>query len=105
MDFEQKFEFFKTCKNSHTRLLFITDLEYGGHDQEIHSLDQFYCKLATFGKPVGKPLWNLSENLNFFKTHKNSYTGSLCISNLECGGHDQEIQNFSQFLPQSCDLQ
>jgi hypothetical protein len=34
-----------------------------------------------------------------FKTHKNSYMRSLCITDLEYGGHGQEIQNFGQFLP------
>jgi hypothetical protein len=35
MDFEQKFEFFKTHKNSYTGPLRITDLVYGRQDQEI----------------------------------------------------------------------
>jgi hypothetical protein len=33
MDFERKIKILK--KNSYTRPLFITDLEYGGHDHEI----------------------------------------------------------------------
>jgi hypothetical protein len=32
MDFERKFEIFKTHKNSYAGPSFITDLEYGGHD-------------------------------------------------------------------------
>jgi hypothetical protein len=35
MDFEQKLKFFKTCKNSYTRTLCITVLEYESHGQEI----------------------------------------------------------------------
>jgi hypothetical protein len=43
----------------------------------------------------------MSKNLNFFKTRKNSYTGPLCLTNSEYGGHDQEIQCFGQFMPQT----
>jgi hypothetical protein len=32
---------FKTCKNSYTRPLWITDPQYGGNDQEISSFGQF----------------------------------------------------------------
>jgi hypothetical protein len=33
LDIERKFKFFKTRKNSYMVPLFITDPEYGGHDQ------------------------------------------------------------------------
>jgi hypothetical protein len=41
MDFEWKFEFFKSHKNSYTGPLYITDPEYGGHDEEIWSFRQY----------------------------------------------------------------
>jgi hypothetical protein len=41
----------------------------------------------------------LSRNLNFFKTCKNSYTGPLCVTDLEYGLYDQKIWSFGQFLP------
>jgi hypothetical protein len=42
--------------------------------------------------------------VDFFKTHENSYTGPLCINDLEYGGHGQEIRIFCQFLPQTGDF-
>jgi hypothetical protein len=56
----------------------------------------FCPKLSIFGKTIGVSvtLWILNENLSFFKTHKNSYTGPLCITDSEYGGHDQEIWSF-----------
>jgi hypothetical protein len=39
-----------------------------------------------------------------FKIHKNSYMRSLYITNLEYGGHGQEIWNFGHFLPQTDDF-
>jgi hypothetical protein len=57
----------------------------------------FYPQTGDVSKILGKHVGILSENLNFFKTHKNSYTRLLCITNPEYGGHDQEIRNFSQF--------
>jgi hypothetical protein len=40
----------------------------------------------------------------FFKTHKNSYTTLLCMSDPQYSGHDQEIWSFSVFLPQTDDF-
>jgi hypothetical protein len=48
MDFEQKFNFFKTRKNSYTPPLGTTDLEYGGHDQEIQSFGPFSTQTVKF---------------------------------------------------------
>jgi hypothetical protein len=48
--------------------------------------------LAIFGITV-------SENLSFFKTYKNSYTGLLCTTDPQYGDHDQEILSFDQFIP------
>jgi hypothetical protein len=48
MDFGQNFDFFKTCKNAYTRPLCITDPEYGIHDQEIRSFDQFLPQSGDF---------------------------------------------------------
>jgi hypothetical protein len=42
---------------------------------------------------------DFEQNFDFFKNHKNSYVGPLCITDLEYGGHAQEIRSFSQFLP------
>jgi hypothetical protein len=64
----------------------------------------FCRKLAIFGKAVGQHLWILSENLNIFKTSKNSYMVPLCITILEYGDHCQEIQSFGQFLLQTGDF-
>jgi hypothetical protein len=47
----------------------------------------------------------LNENLNFLKTHNNSYKGPLSIINPEYGSHNKEIRSFSQFLPQNGDFQ
>jgi hypothetical protein len=49
-------------------------------------------------------MWILTENLIFFKTHKNSYTWPLCITDLEYGGHDQEIRSFGYFMAQTGDF-
>jgi hypothetical protein len=46
----------------------------------------------------------LSENLSFLRTHKNSYTGPLCITDMQSGDHDQEIMSFSQFMRQPGDF-
>jgi hypothetical protein len=53
MDFEWKFDSFKTHKNSYTGVLYITDTEYGPHAQEIQSFGHFYHKLAIFAKIIG----------------------------------------------------
>jgi hypothetical protein len=50
MNFEQKFNIFKSCKNSYTRPLCTTDLEYGGHEQEIQSFVQFLPQTWDFQK-------------------------------------------------------
>jgi hypothetical protein len=48
---------------------------------------------------------HFERKFDFFKTHKKSYTGSLCITDLQYGGHDKEIQSFYQFLPQTVNFQ
>jgi hypothetical protein len=47
---------------------------------------------------------DFKQKFEFFKTHKNAYTRPLYITYKEYGGHAQEIQNFTQFLPQTGDL-
>jgi hypothetical protein len=56
----------------------------------------FCRKLTILRKTVAYHLWILSD---FFKTHKNSYTGPLGITDLEYGGRGKEIWSFGQFLP------
>jgi hypothetical protein len=51
-DFERKFEFFKTHKNSYTGPFCITYLGYGCQNQEILSFSQFMAKQAIFVKTV-----------------------------------------------------
>jgi hypothetical protein len=46
----------------------------------------------------------MSKNLKILKSRKNSYTEPVCITDPEYGGHDKEIQSFSQFLPQIDDF-
>jgi hypothetical protein len=41
---------------------------------------------------------DFERNFDFLKIHKNEYTVKLCITDRQYGGHDQEIQSFSQFL-------
>jgi hypothetical protein len=65
-----------------------------------YSFGKFLRKLAIFAKTVGHP-WIVSKNLRNLKTHKNSYMGPLCITDLEYGGQDQEIWSFGQFMPQT----
>jgi hypothetical protein len=48
MDFERKFQYFKTYKNTYTELLCITDPLYGGHDQEIRCFGQFMPQTGDF---------------------------------------------------------
>jgi hypothetical protein len=43
----------------------------------------------------------LSENLSFFKTCENSYTGPLCITDPQYGDDDKEILSFGQFMAQT----
>jgi hypothetical protein len=64
----------------------------------------FCPKVAILCKTVGWHLWILSKNLNSLKTHKNSYTRTLCITSLQYGGHDQQIQSVGQFLAQTGDF-
>jgi hypothetical protein len=47
---------------------------------------------------------DFEQNFEFFKIHKNIYTGPFCITDLQYVGHHQEIQSFSQFLPQTDDI-
>jgi hypothetical protein len=48
MVFVQKFEFFKTHKNSYMGPLYITYLEYGAYDQQIQSFVQFSPQTGDF---------------------------------------------------------
>jgi hypothetical protein len=43
----------------------------------------FCLQLAVYGNTVGEQLWTLSDNYEILKTHKISYTGPLCIPDLE----------------------
>jgi hypothetical protein len=81
--------------------LWITDPQYGGHDKDIQSFGQFLKETGDFGKTVGQHLHIWSENVKFFKTHKNTNTRPLWITDLQYGVHDQEILSFGQFLPQT----
>jgi hypothetical protein len=47
MDFKQKIDFFKTCENSYTRPLCITDLNMGV-DHKIRCFDQFLPQTGDF---------------------------------------------------------
>jgi hypothetical protein len=47
---------------------------------------------------------DFERKFDFFKTRKNSYTGPLCITNPEYGGHDHEILSFGHILPQTSDF-
>ena len=67
-------------------------------------LDSFWPKLAIFDKTVGQHLCIWSENVKFVKTRKNTYMRPLWITDLQYGVHDQEIQNFGPFLPQTGDF-
>jgi hypothetical protein len=53
LDFEPKYDFFKTHKNLYTGLLCITDRKYEIHDQEIQSFGQFLPQTDIFGKIEG----------------------------------------------------
>jgi hypothetical protein len=48
MDFERKFDFFKTCKNSYTEPLGTTNPEYGVHHQKIWSFGPFLAQTGNF---------------------------------------------------------
>jgi hypothetical protein len=48
IDFERKFNFLKTHKNSYTGPLGTTDSEYGVHHQEIWSFGPFLTKAGNF---------------------------------------------------------
>jgi hypothetical protein len=50
------------------------DLEYGVTAKKYGVSISFCRKQTIFSKTMGYDLWILSENLNFFKTHKHSYT-------------------------------
>jgi hypothetical protein len=51
-----------------------------------------------FGKTISY-LWILSENLNFFKTRKNSYTGPLWITDPQYGGMTKKYGVSVSFCP------
>jgi hypothetical protein len=95
---------FKTHKNSYTGLLCITYPGYGCQNQEILSFGQFMHKLAIFVKTVVLYQWISIKIWVFFKTHKKSYMGPLCITDPEYGGHGQEIRSFGKFMPQTSDF-
>jgi hypothetical protein len=100
----QKFEFLKTCKKSNTGPLCISDPECGGHDQEIWSFNQFLSQTCDLRENSRLTPMDFEQKFDIFKTCKKSNTKPLCISDLEYGGHDQEIWSFRQFLPQTGDL-
>jgi hypothetical protein len=83
--------FFKTCKNSYTWPLYITDPQYGVQDQHILSFGQFLAWTGDFQCNRTLTPMVLRKNLSFFKTHKNSYTGPLCITDPEYESHDHEM--------------
>jgi hypothetical protein len=64
----------------------------------------FCHELVIFAKTQRLTPMDLRKNLNFIQTHKTLYMGPLFITDLEYGRYDQEIQSFSQFLPQSGDF-
>jgi hypothetical protein len=80
------------------------DPEYGVTAKKYGVSISFCRKQTIFSKTMGYDLWILSENLNFFKTHNNSYMGPLGTTDLEYGGHGQEIQSFGKFLPQTWNI-
>jgi hypothetical protein len=45
---DENFKILKTCQNSYTGSLYITDSEYGGQSQEILSFDQFFLQSGHF---------------------------------------------------------
>jgi hypothetical protein len=47
---------------------------------------------------------NFQRKFKKNKACEYSYMGPLCITDLEYGGHDQKIQSFGQFLPQTYDF-
>jgi hypothetical protein len=47
---------------------------------------------------------DFEQKCEILKTRKNACTGPLCVTNLEYGGHDEEIQSFGQCLPQTVDF-
>jgi hypothetical protein len=47
---------------------------------------------------------DFERKFDFFKTHKKSYTESLCIIDVENGRNNQYIWSFGQFLPQTSDF-
>jgi hypothetical protein len=100
-DLIEHLNFLKTHKNSNTISLCITDLEYGGHDQEIRSFGLFLPQIDNFQKNRRLTPMDWSKNLIFLKTHKNSYMVSFCVTDLEYGRQSQEIWSFGQFLPQT----
>jgi hypothetical protein len=96
--------FFKTWENSYTGPLCITDPQSGDHNQEKLSSGQFLSRSGDFHQNHRLTPTDLSKNLNFFKTCENSYTGPLCITDLQSGDHNLEKISFGQFLPQTGDF-
>jgi hypothetical protein len=47
---------------------------------------------------------DFERKFQFFQNYENYYTGQLCITDPQCGDHDQKILNFSQFMPQTEDF-
>jgi hypothetical protein len=101
----ENLKFLKTHENSHTRPLYIIDLEYEGHDYEIWSFDQFLPQTSDLRKNCTMARMYFERKIEIFKIpYKNSYRGPLCIADPEYGGDVQEIRSFGQFLLQTCDL-
>jgi hypothetical protein len=56
----------------------------------------FCPQTGDVSKILGKNIGILSENLNFFKTHKNSYMRLLCITNPESVSFCFQTGDFSK---------
>jgi hypothetical protein len=69
------------------RSLYITDLEYGGHSQEIWNFGQFLPQTNDFRLNRRLTQIDFERKFEIFKTHKNSYAGPSFITDLEYGGH------------------
>jgi hypothetical protein len=68
MYFEQKFDFFKTCKNPHVGPLRTTNPEYGGHNRDIQSFCQFFPQTWNFQENCRITPKNFEQKIDFFKT-------------------------------------
>jgi hypothetical protein len=92
MDFEQKFEKNSKPEKTHIQDHYVLPIRNMGVMGKKYGVSvSFSSKLTIFSKTVGSHLCILSENLIFFKTHKNSYTRPLYITDLEYGDHGRKI--------------